>query len=412
MAASPPPTCSVEGFLAAAARSRLFPPGELDRRVAPLPTRDPAAVAGHLVRAGVLTRFQADKLLAGQWHALAVGPYRLLCPLGRGGMGVVYLARDVRRDAQRPVVALKVLAPLRAEPTALARFRREMEIGPTLPAHPRLARTTEAGQIGGVHFLAMEAVSGKNVRRTVADGGPLPVGTACRVIADAAAGLAAAHAAGVVHRDVTPANIVVTPDGRGVVLDWGFALRVGEAADPAVVGGRGRTVGTLNYLAPEQAQDAARVGPPADVYSLGCTLFLALTGCPPFPGGEARDKFRWHRSAAPPAASGINPAVPAGLDEFLRRMLAKSPAGRPTADEAAAGLAVWTDPTHDETPPPGQTEDEMVLQAEAGWQAQAAEPDPPGVRLPVGWRGLAVGAGLGVGVGFLAGVVAGKWAGF
>ena len=404
---------SPTAFLTAVGRSRLLDPAALDRLRADLPAHDPAAVADHLVRAGALTRFQADKLLAGLWQGLAVGPYQLLSPLGRGGMGIVYLARDTRPDAPAHVVALKVLLPQRArdEPRTLLRFRREMAIGPALPDHSHLARTTDAGEADGVHFLAMEYVPGRTVRRAVKDSGSLSVGAACRVAADAASGLAAAHAGGLVHRDVTPANLIVTPAGRGVVLDWGFALRVGEAdaADPAVIGGAGHTLGTKDYLAPEQAADAARVSPMADVYALGCSLFFALTGCPPFPGGASRDKLRWHRTATPPPASGINPAVPPGLDRLIQRMMAKAHADRPTAAEAANELAAWADPIH-ESATAGPSEAELLLQAEAGWRP--ADDAPSGVRLPVGWRGLAVAAGLAAAGVFLAGVAAGRAVGF
>ena len=417
MSAAPPAEPTTAGFLDALGKSRLVPADLL--AIAPAAVRDrPTALADYLVAAGRLTRFQADKLLGGFWHGLAIRHYRLLYPIGRGGMGIVYLARDGRPDRAGGLVALKVLNPQRArdEPRTLARFRREMEIGLALPTDPHLTRTHDAGEAGGVHYLAMEYVPGRTVHEIVTADGTLSVGAACRVFADAAAGLAAAHAAGFVHRDLKPGNVVVSAAGRAKVLDFGFALRVGEPApdDPAVLGGPGHTVGTMDYLAPEQSRDAAGVGPAADVYALGCSLYFAVAGSPPFPGGSAQDKIRRHRAEYPDPIADVNPTVPAEFDRLVRWLLGKRPKDRPgSMAEVASVLAPWADPARGavSAPDPG----EVLRTVEARWQAHRADltdetggllilDDPP-ARLRFRWWVIVAGAGL-VGLAFLLGVVA------
>jgi serine/threonine protein kinase len=367
---------SVADFLRDLGRSRAVEPSRVDRLYAEAPPdrrRRPDTLADHLVELGELTRFQADKLLGGHWQGLVLGPYRLLCPLGRGGMGIVYLAR-----AEGPPVALKLLSPRRAagEPRMLTRFMREIDVGLTLPPHPHLSRTLDAGASDGVHYLAMEYVPGRTVKQLVAGSGPLSVRQAARVFADVAAGLHQAHLAGFVHRDLKPANVIVTPAGRAKLLDFGFALVRGEPAptDPTVLGGPGYAVGTMDYLAPEQSADPMAVGPAADVYSLGCSLYYAVAGCPPFPGGTPQDKIRWQRTAEPPSVSQINPTVPADFALLIERLMAKDPSARPqSAEEVARLLAPWADPIRPD--PVGDTTQsaEAVRLAEASWEASRGD---------------------------------------
>ena len=306
-------------------------------------------VTERLVQAGELTRFQVSKLQQGYWQGLRIGPYAILYPIGRGGMGIVYLARDMRERANPRLVALKVLPPTRArqEPRSLTRFQREMSIGLALPRDSHLARTLDAGVADGVHYLAMEYVPGRTVKESVRQDGPFAIGSASRIFADVARGLAAAHEAGFVHRDLKPANVIVSPAGRGKLLDFGFALQIGEATptDPAILGGPGHTVGTMDYLAPEQARHAGQVGPAADLYALGCSLYYAVSGSPPFPGGTSQDKIRWHRQELPPPITLINPTVPAEFDRLIAWIMAKRPTDRPaSASKLAEVLERWADP--------------------------------------------------------------------
>ncbi|MCZ2343257.1 MAG: serine/threonine protein kinase [Bacteroidales bacterium] len=371
---------AVQGFWDALTKSRLIPPHELEDRlaIAPSSVRSRAvALADHLVRTRALTRFQADKLLQGFWQGLSVRAYQLLYPVARGGMGIVYLARDMRVPNGDRVVALKVLPPHRAksESRMLTRFRREAEIGLALPASPFLAKTLDAGEENGVHFLAMEFAVGQTVRDLVVANGPLSVGAACRIFADVATGLDAAHQAGFVHRDIKPANVIVSETGRGKLLDFGFSLRQGEPtpADPTILGGPGHTLGTMDYLAPEQARDAATVGPAADIYALGCSLYYAVTGTVPFPGGSARDKIRRHQTDLPEAVTMINPAISVDFDHLLAALMGKRPKDRPaTAAAVAALLSEWADPVSTTSATTEPKPQDLIRLMEDRWQNQQA----------------------------------------
>lgn len=346
------PAPAVAAFASVVVKSRLADRPAVDAllKLAPI---DPDTLAEQLRAAGLLTRFQAEKLLAGRWQGLVVGPYQLLCPIARGGSGIVYLARDTRRPSGQSiprVVALKVLSPQRAkaEPRTLARFRREMDLGPRIPPHPHLVRTFDSGEDAGVHYIALSYVPGKTVRGTVNADGPMSVAKATRAFADVARGLHAAHVAGFIHRDVKPSNVILSASGRGTLLDFGFALRRGEtptAADAEVVGGHGYTLGTVDYLPPEQATNAVAVGAETDIYSLGCSLYLALAARPPFPAASAREKIRLHQTADPLPLVALNGNVPAGLSAMIGWLMNKRPEQRPqSAEMVAEELERWAEP--------------------------------------------------------------------
>ncbi|QDU20900.1 serine/threonine-protein kinase [Urbifossiella limnaea] len=326
-------------FFLAATRSGLISADDL----AAVPRVDSRAAADHLVAAEKLTHFQAEKLLRGRWQGFFIGPYVILAPVGRGGMGAVYLAR--RRDRTGGLLALKVLSPKRAKAEArtLARFLREMQLGRHLE-HPNVTRTLDAGEADGTYFIAMEYVPGLSLRQLVEGGGPLSVPDAARVFADVAAGLAHAHARGLVHRDLKPANIMVTPEGRAKLLDLGLAIMAGERQldDSKILGTKGYVLGTMDYIAPEQTTDPTAVGPAADLYALGCSLYFALAGLPPFPGGTSKQKIQRQRAEEPPPLAQFNPAVPAPLVALVRSLMAKNPADRPSsADAVQAVLKPW-----------------------------------------------------------------------
>ncbi len=329
------PTPDLATFARHLEQSRLVRPEDVARLMAGHSSA--TAVAEHLVSNGTLTRYQADKLLAGRWQGLVLGSYRVLQPVGRGGMGIVYLAA---KDGAAEPVALKILPPKRAEeqPRSLARFKREMRIGRIVPPHPNVVATVDSGVIDGVHFLAMEYVPGPTLKQRVSRLGSMPVESAAHVFARAAAGLAAVHSVGVVHRDVSPGNLILTPTGDVKLLDFGVAMVAGEPlpADPTVAGGAGYTMGTMDYIAPEQVRDATAATFASDLYALGCSLYYALTGTPPYPGGDSRQKLRWHKRAEAPPASALNPLVPAELSQLVERLMAKTPADRSASANAVA----------------------------------------------------------------------------
>jgi WD40 repeat protein/tRNA A-37 threonylcarbamoyl transferase component Bud32 len=256
--------------------------------------------------------------------------------LGAGGMGAVYRARH--RLMER-AVAVKVMRPeLLAHAHAVERFRQEVRTAAALD-HPNIVRAYDAEQAGGLHLLVMEYVEGASLDRVLKRAGPLPVAEACDAVRQAAGGLQYAHEQGLVHRDLKPANLMRTPRGLVKILDFGLAgiAREGES------GGRltrtGAVLGTPDYMAPEQANDAGAADVRADIYSLGCTLYELLTGRPPYPGGKAIDKIVGHFTALARPLAELRPGLPAGLAEVVGRMMAKEPADRyQTPAEVARAL--------------------------------------------------------------------------
>jgi hypothetical protein len=264
--------------------------------------------------------------------------YRILRELGRGGMGVVYEAEHLLMGRRR--VALKVIRPsLLDRPEALERFRAEAGAAGRLD-HPNIVRAYDADHAGGLHFLVMEYVEGVTLAQRLERDGPLPVREACECVRQAALGLAHAAAAGMVHRDVKPQNLMQTPDGLLKVLDFGLAqFRDLPRADPGP-DGAGGVLGTPAYMAPEQALDAGAAAPTADVYGLGCTLYALFTGRPPFAGKSATQMVRAHRDERPAPLDALRPDVPPALGAVVERMLDKDPARRyQSAADVAEALA-------------------------------------------------------------------------
>jgi predicted ATPase len=267
----------------------------------------------------------------------AVAGYQVLGLLGRGGMGVVYRARQ--QSLGRPV-ALKFLpAECARDPAWMARFRREALTASALN-HPHICTIYDTGESGGRPFLSMELVEGRTLEALL--GRPRPTEELAPLFRQAAQALAAAHAAGVVHRDVKPANLMVRDDGIVKVLDFGLARRLPAAAAAGPAPGDwttdpGTLVGTPLYMSPEQAR-AEPVGAAADVFSLGVVLYELATGQHPFAAASDLGVVLAVATQAPVAPSRLNPEVPAALDQLIRGMLAKDSRLRPTAAEVEAAL--------------------------------------------------------------------------
>lgn len=298
---------------------------EAVRQDGPLP-EDPELhdryLADRLVAGGLLTRFQADELLAGH-RRFHLGQYTVLDKIGRGGMAGVFKAKHSMMGHE---VAIKVLARSKATPERVDAFQGEMRMHARLQ-HENILRATDAGYDAGVFYLVTEFVQGIDLRNYVKEHGPLDEKKAASIFSQASRGLAYAHTQGLIHRDVKPANILLMPSGRVKVLDLGLAEsgRTGEATRL----GRGRIVGTMDFIAPEQISDPDGVGPAADIYSLGCSLYFVLTGRVPFQGGTAKEKRRRHVSETPAPIHRYAPDVPPSLCRLVEEMMAKSPADRP-----------------------------------------------------------------------------------
>ncbi|MFD8246347.1 serine/threonine-protein kinase [Nocardia sp. NPDC059691] len=260
------------------------------------------------------------------------GHYRLDRLLGSGGMGEVWLAHDTTTDR---VVALKLLpTAYAADPKFRQRFTREARLA-TQVRGPHLVPIHSFGELDGRLYIDMEFIEGCDVAALLRRSGRLDPERAIEIVAQTAAALDIAHRAGLVHRDVKPSNIMVTPSGTVYLIDFGTAHRSDQPALTAT----GNVVGTLAYMAPERFDRAA--GPRSDQYSLACVLFECLTGYRPFDDGEPPRLLRAHLMQAPPSASALNPALPPALDAVIARGMAKDPDQRwSSAGELASAAHV------------------------------------------------------------------------
>ncbi|RMG40610.1 MAG: hypothetical protein D6725_03085 [Planctomycetota bacterium] len=298
------------------------------------------ALIRHLVRRGQITEWQGERLLAGR-TGFWVGPYLLQRLLGSGGMGVVLKAR---REGWSDPVAIKVLsrAMLRKE-SARRRFEREVEAALAL-RHPNIIRALEAGCLNDIPYLVMEYVRGKDLRHIVRSRGPLPIDLACDLTIQVARGLAYAHRKGLVHRDVKPANLLVTRPTRHEplqvkILDFGLALTCGDDWGDADLTHSNQIFGTVDFISPEQARSAHAVDARSDIFSLGCTLYYLLTGTLPFGGSSVMEKITARFTDAPTPVSRYRADIPQQLEAVLMRMLARRPEDRwPDCESVAAAL--------------------------------------------------------------------------
>jgi len=281
--------------------------------------------------------------------------YRVLELLGSGGMGAVYKAEHRRMERH---VALKVMsAGLMTKPAMVERFQREVKAAARL-THANIVTAYDADQVGGAHFLVMEFVEGLSLAQHVQQRARLPIAQACDYIRQAALGLQHAFERGMVHRDIKPHNLMLTPGGQVKILDFGLARFVRETAadkepavspaeahEPAAAGLTevGMLMGTADFIAPEQANDPRRADIRADIYSLGCTLYYLLAGRVPFPEGTSLDKLRAHADKTPVPLGKLRGEIPAELTRVVEKMMAKDPAKRyQTPAEAAGALARFT----------------------------------------------------------------------
>ncbi|MFB7053938.1 serine/threonine-protein kinase [Streptomyces vinaceus] len=256
-----------------------------------------------------------------------IAGYLVESEIGRGGMAVVYLARDLRLD--RPV-ALKLLAPeLARNDVFRQRFAHESKVAAAID-HPHIVPVFEAGETEGLLYIAMRYVPGQDLRALLDRTGPLPVETAARIAGQVASALDAAHAHDLVHRDVKPGNILVAEGTDSehpehvYLTDFGLTKKSLSLTGFTSVG---QFVGTLDYVAPEQISGKPVDGR-CDVYSLGCVVHETLTGSPPFRRDDDMALLWAHQFDPPPPVSSLRPGLPAAVDEVLAKALAKSPDDR------------------------------------------------------------------------------------
>jgi WD40 repeat protein/tRNA A-37 threonylcarbamoyl transferase component Bud32 len=279
----------------------------------------------------------------------ALPGFEILEELGRGGMGIVYKARQTTRDR---TVALKVIRQERlAHPETVGRFRREAQAAARL-SHPNIVSVYQYDQEGDIHYLAMEFVPGLTLQCIVEESGPLPVELACEVIRQTARALQHAAEQGLVHRDVKPSNLMLVGATAGKplpskplvkVLDMGVARLyqvAGLSEDSLTTLTRdGSVIGTPDYIAPEQLENPHHADVRADLYSLGCTFYFLLTAQVPFPGGTLIQKLDRQRWETPPSVDQLRRDVPPAVAALIRRLMAKHPDDRPqSAADLIAGL--------------------------------------------------------------------------
>lgn len=330
---------SRDEFIGNLTASRLLADGDLEAFLAAHPDDDALALANALLSSGTLTDFQFGAIAQGRPNDVRIGNYDILNQLGAGGMGTVFKARHRR---MKRIVALKVLATsVSKDPAFVGRFQREVETIARL-GHPNIVMAYDADEAEVGHFLVMEFVEGQDLTSLVAKNHPIPVAQAMDCIVQAAHGLDFAHARGVVHRDIKPANLLRDKAGVVKVADLGLARLNSTDSEPAAGSGltmAGDVLGTVDYMAPEQAVDSTTLDGRADIYSLGATLYFLLTGQPPYTGKTIMSILLKHREAPIPSIRDIRPDVPAELDEICRRMMAKGVAERfQTMGEVATAL--------------------------------------------------------------------------
>ncbi|HKB01114.1 MAG TPA: serine/threonine-protein kinase [Gemmataceae bacterium] len=314
-------------FVEAARASGLLPPAEMEAfaKAAAEPGANAETLIKDLVKRGILTAYQARLLWKGRGPELFLNQYVLLDKLGEGGMGEVFRARHTRLDRD---VALKVMRRERlANPEAVKRFRREIKAAARL-AHENVVLAYDADQAGDVHFFAMEFVDGITLDDLVEEKGPLPVGEACEYVRQIAMGLQHAHEAGLIHRDVKPSNMLLSKDGIVKISDLGLVLLddTETAESVSKITKEGLTVGTPDFVAPEQARNPRGADIRADIYALGGTLYYLLTGEFPYPGGTPTEKM--FRQAREPFPEVKRSDVPPAVRAVLAKMTAKRPEQR------------------------------------------------------------------------------------
>ena len=239
--------------------------------------------------------------------------------IGVGGMGAVFRALDTKLDRQ---VALKLLPPDQSNDSDIVpRFYQEGRSAAQLD-HENIARVYSIGQDGPHHYIAFEYIDGETVRQRVEKAGSLPVADAVDIALQIAHALVHASVRGVVHRDIKPSNIIITAMGRAKLVDMGLARRFERGGDHGLTQS-GMTLGSFDYISPEQARNPRDVDVRSDLYSLGCTLFHMLSGRPPFPGGTVLQKLIQHQEEAPVDVRTLNPRVPAELAAIIGRLMAK-----------------------------------------------------------------------------------------
>ena len=280
---------------------------------------DGIAISNELIPRLFPTNYETEVV-----SGILIGHFRIQRRIGVGGMGSVFLALD---ESLKREVALKILSPsLSLDHTSIQRFQNEAQAAARLD-HDNIARVFYSGEEAGLHFIAYEYVPGQNLRDVIRAKGWLEPSEAVNYAIQLAAALHHSSSAGVIHRDIKPSNVLITPFGRAKLVDLGLARKTSvESSIELTV--PGTTMGTFDYISPEQARDPHSVDVRSDIYSLGCTLYHMLTGEPPYPEGTVLQKLLDHQAKEPPDPTKKNRRVSPMLSRVVRKMMASQPARR------------------------------------------------------------------------------------
>jgi serine/threonine protein kinase len=327
------------------------------------------------LRTNRLTAFQSQELLEASSIPLAVGHYVFLEKIGHGGMGAVFRARHrmMKRD-----VAVKLILPHRlGSREVIERFRREVATSAQLE-HPRIVRAYDAGETNGVHWLAMELVDGQDLATVIRENGPMACEQAVACIVQAADALAFAHDRGIIHRDIKPGNLLLDKSGNLKVLDLGLAIT--QSPDETPLTRPGQMMGTVDYIAPEQARNGRAADARSDIYALGMTLWTLLTDTVPYAGSQAA-KLLAHLHQPAPDLLKVCPTAPAALVQAYQKMVAKDPQHRfQTMREVEQLLSSIVGPPSPSTPIQAEgskTAEERIPSSDSATPGQVAVLDRP-----------------------------------
>jgi len=301
--------------------------------------QDPIAICKSFEDAGLLTRWQSEKILQGKYKGFFLGKHKLLGHIGTGGMSSVYLGEHVVLKHRR---AVKVLPKSKLGKTSyLERFQREAKAIASL-SHPNIVRAYDIDHEKDTHYIVMEYIEGVDLQILVKKHGPLPYALVADYIAQAAHGLQHAHDQGVIHRDVKPANFLINTEGVIKVLDLGLALFQDKGDASLTMEYNDKVLGTADYLAPEQAMNSHTVDNRADIYGLGCTMYFLLTGHAPFPDGSISSRIIKHQNTMPADIRVDRPDCPGELDGICVKMMQKDQKFRyQDCSQVAEALEAW-----------------------------------------------------------------------